>query len=263
MAISDFTPKPALPAETLRDALQLMPGPVLVVDREGIVTLCNDAASSLFRYPAPSFLMGRELHQAVHRRTREGGLVDACECPLHRSIQGRERILPVACTFWTADGAPIPVEVEGVPLPDGDHLLLSLADLASRRRQVEDLSARAQARHHALKGTIQGLTHEMNTPVQFLGINLGFLRHAFGRFERFMGTAQAFAADAPEASQAELRRLEEEMDLEFLRGEVPKVLAECVEGLGKMAQIANALGDLPEEAGEPRQGAWEGAANAS
>jgi len=260
MAISDFTPKPALPAESLRDALQLLPGPVLCVDGEGIVTLCNDAAASLFRYPDPALLMGRGLHQAVHRRAREGGLVDACECELHQAILGRERIRPVACTFWTADGAPIPVEVEGIPLPDGRTLLLSLADLASRRRQEDEASIRACARLETMKDTVQELTHEMNTPVQFLGINLGFLRHAFGRFERFMATAQALAADAPEASQAELGRLEGEMDLEFLRGEVPKVLAECVEGLGKVAQIANALGHLPAEAG---QVAWEGAANAS
>lgn len=263
MAISDFSPDPGLPAETLREALQLLPGPIVCVDGAGTVTLCNDAAAALFRYPAASGLMGRDLHRALHRRSREGGLVDPDECPLRQAIRERRPIRAADCAFWTADGVPVPVEVEGVPLAGGGGFLLSFTDLAARRDLEADLAARARARLESVQGAIHALSHEMNTPVQFLGINLGFLRHAYGRFDRFMDTAQAFAAEAPEAAQAELRHLEEEMDLEFLRGEVPKVLAECLEGLGKVARIASALGDLPAAAGDPRQGTWEGTANAS
>ncbi|BDU77910.1 PAS domain-containing protein [Mesoterricola sediminis] len=234
METRDLTSAPSLPTDLLATALRILPRPILAVAGDGRVILCNEAAVSLLGCAGPGDLLGR---------------------PLPRGLEDVN--LPGPRTVWTAGGLGLAVDLEAMPL--GDGTLLILADASERRRRAE---ASAGPRVASLQGLVQGLAQEMHTPVQFLGINLGFLRHAFGRFERGLEAVQAAACDLPEHRRVILARMEEDLDLAFLRAEVPSVLGECLEGLAKVAQAAAALKHLAGAGSPASADPWEGSIHA-
>ncbi|BDU74071.1 hypothetical protein [Mesoterricola silvestris] len=82
---------------------------------------------------------------------------------------------------------------------------------------------------------------EVQTPLQYLGLNLSFLQHGCHRLARVLEAHHgAMGAYPPEVAER-LRRVEEELDLPFLQDELPKVLAESMEGLATVTRIVAAM----------------------
>lgn len=88
---------------------------------------------------------------------------------------------------------------------------------------------------------IEDLLHEMNTPVQYLAVNLGFLKHGCQRLARALDAHHAAMNAYPGEVAERLGRVEGELDLEFLNEEIPKVLDESLEGLATVARILAAM----------------------
>jgi len=82
---------------------------------------------------------------------------------------------------------------------------------------------------------------EMNTPIQCLGLNLSFLRHGYQRLLRVLEAHNAAAGAYPPEVAERLARVEGELDLPFLRDELPKVLAETLEGLATISRVLEAM----------------------
>ncbi len=76
----------------------------------------------------------------------------------------------------------------------------------------------------ALSRMADGVAHELNTPIQFVGDNLRFLQGAF---------ADLVAALPPDVAA--------EGDVAFLVEEVPEALAQSIEGLEEMAAVVRAM----------------------
>lgn len=87
-----------------------------------------------------------------------------------------------------------------------------------------------------------GIAHEINTPAQYIGDNLLFLREAFRDLSAFLGV-QARLLEAPEDTQilAEARTAWQDADLDFIREEIPRALQQCEEGVGRVARIVGAM----------------------
>jgi two-component system, NtrC family, sensor kinase len=91
-----------------------------------------------------------------------------------------------------------------------------------------------------------GIAHEINTPVQFIGDGLTFLRDAFGELEQLLAAhAGVLETAAPGSTRDEivaaLRDLTERSDLPYLRAEIPRALGRCDDGALRVATIVRAL----------------------
>jgi signal transduction histidine kinase len=91
-----------------------------------------------------------------------------------------------------------------------------------------------------------GLAHEINTPIQYVGDNVHFLRSAFDDLAKlFYGYREALMSAGggalPAARLAELRELETASDYEFLSQEVPKAFERTLEGAERVAGIVRAM----------------------
>ncbi|MDX9994437.1 MAG: response regulator [Rhodocyclaceae bacterium] len=90
-----------------------------------------------------------------------------------------------------------------------------------------------------------GVTHEINNPVGFVGANLStldsYVQDIFSLID-----AYEQAAAAPEGPQrfAEVRRLRESIDLDFLRDDIRALLAESQEGIGRVRRIVQDMKDF-------------------
>lgn len=90
-----------------------------------------------------------------------------------------------------------------------------------------------------------GVAHEINNPIGFVSSNLNTLRQYV---QGLMALPQAYDAvlAAPGDGQARdaLDRLREEVELDYLREDLPQLLDECADGLGRVKKIVQDLKDF-------------------
>lgn len=94
-----------------------------------------------------------------------------------------------------------------------------------------------------------GIAHEINTPIQFIGDNIRFLSDSFaslltmvGRTREWLACAESgtWAPDMVESYEAEMRQV----DLRYLTEEIPKAIAQSVEGVRRVANIVRSMKDF-------------------
>jgi PAS domain S-box-containing protein len=154
-----------------------------------------------------------------------------------------------------ADGRVTWVTTSKFPLRDGENEIVGTfgisRDITERklaeaeRRELEAQRHLAQ-RMESIGGLAAGIAHEVNTPTQFVTDNMHFLRRSFGQLSDLLqacAALQTAAAQHPELREraAEVARLKEEIELDYLWAEIPQTLTQSLEGLGRIARIVGSL----------------------
>jgi two-component system NtrC family sensor kinase len=87
-----------------------------------------------------------------------------------------------------------------------------------------------------------GIAHEINTPTQYVGDNVRFLGDAFEGVQKCVDKLTSLIAQNPE-SVPSTRLLEElrSADMPYLREEIPKAIAQSLEGIQRIAKIVGAM----------------------
>jgi len=159
------------------------------------------------------------------------------------------------------------------PLAEGERFLRVLAapwpdesgQPGTRLAILQDLTAqlaREREQHQARKleavGRLAaGLAHEMNTPLQYLGSNIHFLKEAFRDLTVIwtMVAPLLHAVKQCEPTTELVRDLEaalEEVGLPFLFEEIPETLEQSRDGIGQIGMIVRAMREFarPPEKGK-------------
>jgi two-component system, NtrC family, sensor kinase len=94
-----------------------------------------------------------------------------------------------------------------------------------------------------------GIAHEINTPVQFIGDNVRFLQEAVNDLLKIVDRLMPLAIDNGAAiSAGQIAAVLETADLSYLRKEVPKALAQSLEGVERISTIVRAMKDFSHPA---------------
>ncbi len=98
-----------------------------------------------------------------------------------------------------------------------------------------------------------GIAHEINTPIQYVGDNVRFLRDSFSDLLTVEAAATELATAAsatqPDAA-ATYQAAAEEADTEFLAEEIPPAIEQTLEGVQRVAAIVRALKDFAHPGGD-------------
>lgn len=91
-----------------------------------------------------------------------------------------------------------------------------------------------------------GIAHEINTPIQFVGDNIRFLRDEFVGVEKLLRKYRELQDAAelgpiPPALRQQLREAYESCDMDYLLGEVPKAMNQSLDGIERVATIVRAM----------------------
>jgi signal transduction histidine kinase len=114
--------------------------------------------------------------------------------------------------------------------------LLSLQERSTHMQKMESIGQLAA-----------GVAHEINTPAQFVSDNLRFLKDSLGALMRVVDAHQEIVArlEGGQAIPAEMlekvRGLLEEVDVDYVREEVPLALAQSIDGIERVAKIVRSM----------------------
>jgi len=128
------------------------------------------------------------------------------------------------------------------------------AEIRERKRAERERVALehelAQIQKMESLGTLAGgIAHEINSPVQYVGENLGFLRESMAGLSRVLKKYGLLAEAAQMAGVlsdevAEVASATEATDLEFLRQEMPASIDQSLEGIERISEIVRAIRDF-------------------
>jgi signal transduction histidine kinase len=148
-------------------------------------------------------------------------------------------------THQNRDGENLEVELALAELGGPDHpagVLKVVSDVSERSALESQL--RQSQKLQTVGRLAEGLAHELNTPIQFVGDNVRFLEEAMAAVARLQETATGIEADQTpsEAQLQRLRQVMDEIDLEFIAHEGRDAVGNTLEGLRRMAEIVRAMG---------------------
>ena len=92
-----------------------------------------------------------------------------------------------------------------------------------------------------------GIAHEINNPIGFVNSNLntlnGYIDDLFAMLDGYDGLIAGLGPEA-EDLRRNLRQLKQQRDLDYLRGDIPQLIAESREGLSRVKGIIQDLKDF-------------------
>ena len=109
----------------------------------------------------------------------------------------------------------------------------------AREQQLQSASAR---KLEAIGQLAAGIAHEINTPTQFVGDNVRFLREAFDSFSACIAQIERITAEHSEMiAISDVRACLKGADVSYLQTEIPLAIAQSLEGIQRIANIVGAM----------------------
>ncbi len=158
----------------------------------------------------------------------------------------RERSHLFEWTFKRTDGSEFPATVLFVRMKVAGEVLLqaTVRDISEQKALETEL---AHARKLEAVGQLAaGIAHEINTPTQFVGDSMHFIKEGFEALSQLLARyRQAMDALGGGGVRADLRKeikeAEEQADLEYIEEHIPNSFERCFEGLARISTIVSSM----------------------
>ncbi len=216
---------------------------------DGKIILANPKAARIMGYDSFEEIYGFEMTRfyqnpedreiLLEKISREGG-VSAYEVKIRKK-----------------DGSPATILVNSHPRKDKNGIYQgvegTILDITDIKRLEMELSHAQKL--ESIGRLAAGIAHEINTPIQFVGDNIHFMRDAFEALnsvvERFRAVLIRAEKGEPDAeSIKEMASALKDADPEFLAEEVPSAIRQSLEGIDRVRKIVISMKEFSHPGGE-------------
>lgn len=186
-----------------------------------------------------------------------------------RSAGEHAQVAQVACRLRNPSGEAVDYDVR-IVRSGVDEAVCIIRDV-TREKRIEEQLARGR-KLEAIGQLAAGLAHEVNTPLQYIGDNLQFVKDAIPLLLALLDDYQAAVRSGPRIAQAAVQmgrvvramrtfeevlgEKEQQIDLAFLRESLGGSLASALDGMAQIGRIVRAL-KIFEDGGRQERGAVE------
>jgi PAS domain S-box-containing protein len=229
----------------LRQVINTANDAFLATDIFGVINEWNGNAEKLFGWSAPR-IVGRRLDALL--RPGKGGKMDPNNVlsMVFNAVGEDQRGQMVGVH---EDGHSFPVEVSISTMVDDDSFVFNafMHDASAKIKMQKQLTQGEKLQ--SIGRLAAGIAHEINTPTQYVGDNIAFLRDSFATLGSFVRRQRELAegehdckkCDAGNRLTKALDDLATELDISFIVEEVPQALAQALEGIQAVTQIVRSM----------------------
>jgi len=224
----------------LDNSINAIADPIFIKDAAGRFVLVNEAMCAIVGR-AREALLGRDddifpeeqaaIFRRVDAKVLDTGEESVNEESLSNLSTGKVRTILTRKTRYID--------------PSGQRFLVGVIRDITDRKQLE--AELGQARKLEAVGQLAaGIAHEINTPTQYVGDGVHFLKEAFEGYRRlavqYRRALEALdAAGGQDALVAGIRQTEQDIDLAYLEANVPGSFASCEDGVSRISTIVRAM----------------------
>lgn len=150
--------------------------------------------------------------------------------------------------------------VQSISLNHADVFLVMFVDITDQKRaekeqKILEKDLLAAGRLKAIGTLAAGISHEINTPIQYIGDNVRFVSEAMVDILDLISTYRTELKECKGqggymVKHAGIEAKEEEADLEFLKEEIPLALTQSLSGLENVGRIVLAMKSFSHQGGE-------------
>jgi PAS domain S-box-containing protein len=129
------------------------------MDTAGYCSFINRAGAAMLGYTVDE-LTGKQLHDTIHYKYRDGRTYPQNECPIFTASQRGISAAAEDEVFWRKDGTPVAVEYSTSPIiEDGQHrgAVVAFADITQRLRAQRALKESEERKAAVLRSTLDSI----------------------------------------------------------------------------------------------------------
>jgi PAS domain S-box-containing protein len=219
------------------------------VVQDGLFVFITGQAAKCFGYDAET-LIGTEPERIVFPEDQ------AKKNSMSTNMVNGSRTAPFEYRTVTQDNQVrwIMETVSPISFNDRPAILGNCIDITERRHH-EVLQLHSQ-KLESVGQLAAGIAHEINTPIQFIGDNIQFIKDAFQdilSLTSIMKVGQNDDLSSPAVANAllsQIKEKEEKIDLDFLMQEIPKAIKQSMDGLQRVHRIIKAMREFSHPGSE-------------
>jgi PAS domain S-box-containing protein len=220
--------------KTTEKIIAAAPFALVLVSTDQVILRANEVAAGILG-TTPEELVGREWSQFI--------VPGPAQVRFSSAVMSRIPSVETTAVRATGEKLTILRSVIPIELNAEDVLIEAFVDLTERKQIEAELG---QARKLEAVGQLAaGIAHEINTPAQFVGDSLHFVKTSYNDLYALIGAYRAaldqLGIDGREEVAAAVREAEEAADLEYLAERMPGSFDRCFDGITRISAIVGAM----------------------
>ncbi|MFQ5741305.1 MAG: PAS domain S-box protein [Acidobacteriota bacterium] len=216
-----------------------------------MITRESPQGTFLYVSPACRSLLGQDPQELVGSSVYQLCQPDDLEAvrQFHKQLQERGLAPAINYRVRRRDGRVVWFETTGQAISDNQaggvkEIICNSRDITSRKAM--EIRALQSQKLESIGQLAAGIAHEINTPTQYVGDNIRFLRDSFGdlrqvlvKYEELLEAARAGTVSSRLVD--EVGKIVDEADCKYLVEEVPNAIEQSLEGVARVTHIVRAM----------------------